>query len=757
MKKRILSLALVFSMVLCALCTSLPVIALSTPIVLQYDDYYEITEGMVIVPSNNFVEWDESSRKLHAKGVGSTTITVDGSTTEVTVNKAKINVVLISGQSNAAGEAGTLDGVNPICPDKGNGYYWQNDILDLNTVAMEKANTPTGSAGSQYYNSVGFYPSLAARWYELTGEKVVIIHDPCNGAPISNWATESGITSHTTAVVTKINECLLSLKSNSNFDIVRSGYYWLQGESNASINDLGLSYIQYTTPDEYYNAYMKMHTAYKNALTVANCDTPMCGILSVRTRENLNTWKANEFCGVRTAQQDLANQNADIFMASIITEDWLSPTQDANKFSTKGGAIHYSQNGYNLLGVDAANNMYTAISSGVSQSFDLLAHDGKTRYDENSVINVNDNMRPIGNDNARETGAAQIVVRTLPITDKSSNVTMTVTNDKNEPVVGIIDNNGYIKDTSKITERLNLTVSANGVVKKYVLATTQLELQSKNYYWDFTNTNSANGAVVSAVTGTTNNWIDNDLTYYEPDGSAIKNVSLSSAGLNNSTNGRGWFSLEKEITLKKNEPWTIEWKGAVKNSSTLLAYNKDGSNSLGESLIYLAAGGAQGVDIRNTSNPVSDTKYTLASVIPTSVINDSNAIWYIINDGTGKVTLWTESNGNVTKYNTVTVGGEFTFNGVMGYYLTSSNAFNYAGTMQYLKIYSSAKSLLDSSVAHCDINKDNQVNILDVISLVNHVSKKAYITDESIGDINSDSNINVIDIIALLNQIRSNI
>ena len=247
-------------------------------------------------------------------------------------------------------------------------------------------------------------------------------------------------------------------------------------------------------------------------------------------------------------------------------------------------------------------------------------------------------------------------------------------------------------------------------------------VEKANYYWDFTNTASADGAVVSAVLNVEESLLKNDLTYYKPDGSTTQNVTLTSSGINNYANGRGWFSLEKDIILKKNEPWTIEWKGAVRGSSVVLAYNKDGDNSSGESLIYLAGGGPQGVNIRNTSNPVSDTRYTLASanVIPTSVINDSNAIWYIVNDGTGKVTLWTESNGNITKYNTVTVGGEFTFNGVMGYYKTNDKAYNYHGTMQYLKILSSAKTLVEP-VAKIG---DKTYNTLE--DAINAAQKEAY-------------------------------
>ena len=52
-----------------------------------------------------------------------------------------------------------------------------------------------------------------------------------------------------------------------------------------------------------------------------------------------------------------------------------------------------------------------------------------------------------------------------------------------------------------------------------------------------------------------------------------------------------------------------------------------------------------------------------------------------------------------------------------------------------------------------DINGDNEVNILDIISLVNFILVNEY---EANGDLNNDGEVNILDIIALVNIILSN-
>ena len=52
-----------------------------------------------------------------------------------------------------------------------------------------------------------------------------------------------------------------------------------------------------------------------------------------------------------------------------------------------------------------------------------------------------------------------------------------------------------------------------------------------------------------------------------------------------------------------------------------------------------------------------------------------------------------------------------------------------------------------------DINGDNEVNILDIISLVNFILQNEY---EANGDLNNDGEINILDIVALVNIILGN-
>ena len=52
-----------------------------------------------------------------------------------------------------------------------------------------------------------------------------------------------------------------------------------------------------------------------------------------------------------------------------------------------------------------------------------------------------------------------------------------------------------------------------------------------------------------------------------------------------------------------------------------------------------------------------------------------------------------------------------------------------------------------------DINGDDEVNILDIISLVNFILANEY---EANGDLNNDGEVNILDIIVLVNIILSN-
>lgn len=339
----------------------------SANITMQYDDYVSAeTYGTVTAITNEDVLEITADGGLHAKGVGNATFTADGTEYSVTVEKAKLNIVLVAGQSNATGVHGRLD-EPAITPAKGNSYWWTGSALtDLSEEVAKKTDT-----------SVGWYPALAAEWYALTGEKTVIIHKCVSGNPISTWASYDGnsVTPQTTGTADAVKACITAIKANGNYTIAHAGYYWLQGETDAFLtNSEGIT--DYTTADKYEKAYLAMHREFIRALDTAGVENSDSygAILSCRTRNNIGGYQALEYCGMRVAQQDLANQNANIYMATVLTDDWheagdVSFTAKSNEFGTltyttaKMGAnnIHYNQSGYNVLGLDAADNMYDAL------------------------------------------------------------------------------------------------------------------------------------------------------------------------------------------------------------------------------------------------------------------------------------------------------------------------------------------------------------------------------------------------------------
>ena len=106
---------------------------------------------------------------------------------------------------------------------------------------------------------------------------------------------------------------------------------------------------------------------------------------------------------MRVAQQYVANQYDDIYMASVIAEGWNSGTinytsKSGVEITTYGSSavannIHYNQVGYNILGMDAADNMYDAlINKPIATDFELIGQDGRTKYSDGEIINVDDRL-----------------------------------------------------------------------------------------------------------------------------------------------------------------------------------------------------------------------------------------------------------------------------------------------------------------------------------------------------------------------------
>ena len=116
MRKRFLSILTALAITL----TLLPAAALASgeSVALQYDDYVAAAEVFGASSADDIqissdgdileVRTEEGQTYVHAAGVGTATVTVGDQAYTVEVTPAKVNVVLVSGQSNAAGVHGSL-------------------------------------------------------------------------------------------------------------------------------------------------------------------------------------------------------------------------------------------------------------------------------------------------------------------------------------------------------------------------------------------------------------------------------------------------------------------------------------------------------------------------------------------------------------------------------------------------------------------------------------------------------------------------
>jgi len=661
-----------------------PVFAtVSADYTLAYDDSLELA-NVTVNPGDAIVSYEEG--KLTATGVGTTTITVGGVEKTVEVSPAKVNVVLIAGQSNAAGIHGKMDGATVICPDKGYGYIWENGgFADLNDhVAKLVADYPE--------RSVGLYPALAKKWYDLTGEKVIIIHTASSGKAITNWASYEGVlTSVTTGIVSKVESCITAVKANSNFELVDVGYYWVQGESDAWYdwnNDNG-NYT-YASAKQYEAAFTPVHNAFIAALETSGLDA-YGGNVCLRSIKCLKSnGQYNEYSGVRVAQQNMANQLEDFYMATVKTEYWLGENYTSGIIEN----LHYTQYAYNEIGTDAAINMVEARDQNTVTGIQLIGKDGVTFYSENDVIYVEDNMGFIGPYNAAEEDSAQLAARVLPIHATSNGLTMTLTDLDGNSVTGVIGNNGVIADASKINRPMYLTVSSGDVTNTYLL--TNKDYQA--YHWTFDEEGNATSVTSD---GSTENILHTDKGW--------DNGELTQAGAVANT-----LAMTTPVTLSADQPWTIEWKGGTANTSqggVLLANNDKTADANGKvsEYIYVVKWSGEGYTVNLIPNGAVGKRVAALKNLTQEQATSVDTVFYMSHDGEGKLTIMVDDGTSIVKMEKAgAITQDFTFNSLKGYYQPSGAKGEYRNNLRYVKIYPGVASAKISG--ELDLGVDDPVS-----------------------------------------------
>lgn len=243
-------------------------------------------------------------------------------------NDRELDVFVIAGQSNTYPARFTdASAASPI-PDPGEGYYFgtadnpsYNKTFNLSECKMYDIND-NGSA-----RIGGLFPSFASSYYDKTGHEVYLIDTGLSGVSITTFLP-GGVNYDWPGQV--LSAAMAAIPSYYDSVNVR-GYIWIQGE-----NDPGM-------PKQTYELDMiRLHDLYSGgALPV---DLPTCYICKVRNATGGNAALAQEW---------LVNNNIPGFeMASVLPD-----TFTIDNGLLESDAVHYTQAGFNALGVDLSDNI----------------------------------------------------------------------------------------------------------------------------------------------------------------------------------------------------------------------------------------------------------------------------------------------------------------------------------------------------------------------------------------------------------------
>ena len=198
----------------------------------QYDDHIEVLNKEIVFVDEETNVLKIDNNYLVANDIGEVKVYIDNKLYLVIVKKAKINIVTIMGQSNAGNhfENSTSDIVCPV----GTAYWFGNN-------QGISAKEPV----SYTQPSKGFHTPLLAELYAQSVangnpvKNVMVWQEGItskNGKSITAWASSETDTSGTAATATMIKNCVSYYESNSDkYEVVGNGVYWLQGESDVSM------------------------------------------------------------------------------------------------------------------------------------------------------------------------------------------------------------------------------------------------------------------------------------------------------------------------------------------------------------------------------------------------------------------------------------------------------------------------------------------------------------------------------------------
>ena len=642
---------------------------------LQYDDRYTFVpaytlqegETFTFESSNADVVAVSTDGLVQVKALSNDPITVSAKVGEeikdtFTIDKtvrAPLNIFLIVGQSNSAG---TYDSGLPA--DQG------QKATTRTAVGTVYCAEGMGRPYDMKRGRAGYAGALGQTWYELTGEKSLMIQTAVGGSAIERWEKDGDLYQGTLKAYNKIVNQYA--EEDSKFEVIRTAYFWCQGETaqmwtwnNGSWDQSG-KYIM--TADDYYARFMKNHENFVNDMNVEFGTILLVrAIAQVASRESLKTQYLTDLVAPRVAQYTIHNTtDSTILIGSRIGEiarTSTAPDKDAPGFGYMGPEnLHYSQIGYNQAGKELAETSFATISATTDRTpekIDVLSSDGRTRLNDGDTITVDVKK------------GYQLAAIVLPLYAKNANLSYEVIENADKCSVDMygkvtFNETAALGDTAKIRIRSEsgLTFTLNAVLGE-VEDEDVIKGKNVSYRWDFDNLIESN----EYSNLTLSDRSSKDSYSFENGCIVIKDSNTD-------------FTLSQGFVLTESQDWHIEWRGIAEDNSCLFGTEYSSNN-----FIYLA----HNVPSFGNSFRMVDNSGT-AVMIPFRKYKSKVAemsTWRVDYEAESKkMTLYykNEDTGEMEKVGTAKWSKDFTFyiSNMFGRYNSDSVLVCYKGTVDYI-------------------------------------------------------------------------
>lgn len=687
-------------------------------VVLQYDDRWTFTpdytlgegESFTFVSSDESVVSVDENGVLTAENVSDTPVTVKAMVGEeekdvltvTKIDKAQINLFLVTGQSNAHGcydfdESSALnitkeDQIAAVELPETSGRVYSYDLYPRSenpeAVAVKKTLYDMAEVPRQ-----GFASALGKTYYNLSGEKVVFYQFAYNGSPIERWLDTS---IHSSLAETNNNYYMDGKDNFANFmatlpdtlfEINHRVNFWLQGETcmskvwdytNNTWKDPGPGETLFTDED-YANMFLKVHAQLVDVFGIESSNILLArahGSVVVNADTNIKAAINN----VRAAQYGLGNNYDDIAVVSRLSDyavigynKYIGTAYEPYMGYMGVGNVHYNQIGHNANGRIAATNFFKSIdvdTNSVASSVEIINTDGIERLGSETVFEI-------------EVGKTKRLAALALPEYSLENVTWSSSDEK----VAKVNMFGLITVVGEGDAVITATAE-NGAKASVNVKGIESTATSVHYRWDF-NGNLSSSADANDLrlseTATANGAASN---YSFKDGAIV--VSGSVAKQN-----RPDFTMEFPVVISSKNDWTIEWKADFYSNSVFLGQSCCNTTiaGVGRQINHIYSihtssnfSGGHAYPLRLVDSTATDHWLTYTADYQGYASSGRNAWKLEYKNSTGMISLYLNLNGAWTLVDSIE-GGTFDayFDTVLGRY-NADGLVNFVGEFDYLDI-----------------------------------------------------------------------